>query len=495
MFTGTAAIVLSTFILISVIFPWFLLPLVPMLIFYYYAAIYYRSSSRELKRIDSILRSSLYAHFSETLTGMATIRAYREQNRFIERNAYFIDLENRPYFMSYSIQRWLGVRLETIANTLVFCTSLLGVCSRLTILPGTIGLVLSYSMSVTGTFNWCVRQYAEVENNMNAVERLYHYAENLEQEADAIIPDNRPAENWPSQGSISIKNLEMRYRPDLPTVLHDLSLEIRGGEKIGVVGRTGAGKSSIMMALFRLVEPSKGTMEIDGVDICKMGLFDLRTHLAIIPQDPVLFSGTIRTNLDPFEKRSDAELWEVLERSDLKTYVQSCEGGLDSQVSEFGENLSVGQRQLLCLARAMLTHARVIIMDEATASVDVATDVMLQKAIRVDFADSTVLTIAHRLNTVIDYSRVLVLDHGEIKEFDTPANLLARPDSVFASMVDETGPANAALLRSLAIAAASGQTIAVEEVLAVSGETETVAAAAEGDKAEVETPGYDVKSA
>ena len=300
---------------------------------------------------------------------------------------------------------------------------------------------------------------------MNAVERLYHYSEELTVEADAVIPDNRPSDNWPSAGAISIRNLEMRYRPELPSVLHNLSLDIQGGEKIGVVGRTGAGKSSIMMALFRLVEPTKGTMEIDGVDICKIGLFDLRTRLAIIPQDPVLFSGTIRSNLDPFEKRTDQELWEVLERSDLKTYVVSCEGGLDSQVTEFGENLSVGQRQLLCLARAMLTRARVIIMDEATASVDVATDVMLQKAIRVDFAQSTVLTIAHRLNTVIDYSRVLVLDHGEIKEFDTPANLLSRPDSVFSSMVDETGPANAALLRQLANAAAAGNAIAVEEVL------------------------------
>ncbi|KAF9374646.1 hypothetical protein CPB97_011989, partial [Podila verticillata] len=263
-----------------------------------------------------------------------------------------------------------------------------------------------------------------------------------------------------------IRNLEMRYRPELPSVLHDLSLDIQGGEKSGVVGRTGAGKSSIMMALFRLVEPTKGTIEIDGVDVSKIGLFDLRTRLAIIPQDPILFSGTIRSNLDPFEKRTDQELWEVLERSDLKTYVTSCEGGLDSQVSEFGENLSVGQRQLLCLARAMLTHARVIIMDEATASVDVATDVMLQKAIRVDFANSTVLTIAHRLNTVIDYSRVLVLDHGVIKEFDTPANLLRNPDSVFSSMVDETGVANAALLRSLASAAEAGNAVAVEEVLA-----------------------------
>ncbi|KAG0351394.1 hypothetical protein BGZ54_003269 [Gamsiella multidivaricata] len=493
MFTGTASIVLSTFILISVIFPYFLIPLVPMLIFYYYAAIYYRASSRELKRLDSILRSSLYAHFSETLSGLATIRAYRVQDRFMENNEYFIDMENRPYFMSYSIQRWLGVRLETIANTLVLCTSLLGVCGRYNIDAATIGLVLSYSMSVTGTFNWCVRQYAEVENNMNAVERLHHYADKLQVEAAAIVPDNRPDESWPRTGAISIRNLEMRYRPELPSVLHDLSLDIQGGEKIGVVGRTGAGKSSIMMALFRLVEPTKGTMVIDGVDICKIGLFDLRTRLAIIPQDPVLFSGTIRSNLDPFEKRTDQELWEVLERSDLKNYVISCDGGLDSQVSEFGENLSVGQRQLLCLARAMLTHARVIIMDEATASVDVATDVMLQKAIRVDFANSTVLTIAHRLNTVIDYSRVLVLDHGEIKEFDTPANLLSRPDSVFSSMVDETGPANATLLRSLASAAAAGNTINVEEVLL------TPSAGVVGDKeefldekAEIEEQGYRV---
>ncbi|KAF9581339.1 hypothetical protein BGW38_001686 [Lunasporangiospora selenospora] len=489
MFTGTASMVISTFILIAVIFPYFLAPLVPMLVFYYYAAIYYRSSSRELKRLDSILRSSLYAHFAETLSGLATIRAYREQDRFIIRNEHFMDQENRPYFMSYSIQRWLGVRLETIANTLVLCTSLLGVCARFSISPSTIGLVLSYSMSITGVFNWCIRQYAEVENNMNAVERLHHYSEELAIEADSIVPDNRPGAEWPSKGAISIRNLEMRYRPELPSVIHDLSLDIQGGEKIGVVGRTGAGKSSIMMALFRLVEPSKGTMVIDGVDITKIGLNDLRTKLAIIPQDPVLFSGTIRSNLDPFQVRSDKELWDVLERSDLKTYVSGCDDGLDSQVSEYGENLSVGQRQLLCLARAMLTQARVIIMDEATASVDVATDVMLQRAIRVDFAQSTVLTIAHRLNTVIDYSRVLVLDHGEIKEFDTPANLLKNSDSIFSAMVDETGPTNAALLRSLASAAAASGGKAVVPVEAIVAPTTATlpyhVSAGAGDKMEV----------
>ncbi|KAG0223167.1 hypothetical protein BGW42_006079 [Actinomortierella wolfii] len=472
MFVNTGAIVFSTFILICVIFPMFLIPLVPMLVFYYYAAVYYRSTSRELKRLDSILRSSLYAHFSESLGGLSSIRAYRVQERFQTKNETFLDLENRAYLPSLAIQRWLGVRLETIANTLVFCTSLFGVFGRFDVNPSTIGLVLSYSMSITGIFNWCVRQYAEVENNMNAVERLHHYAHELEVEAAAIVPDNRPDEHWPSQGAIEIRNLEMRYRPELPSVLHNLSLDIKGGEKIGVVGRTGAGKSSIMVALFRMVEASHGTIKIDGVDISTLGLLDLRTRLAIIPQDPVLFSGTIRSNLDPFQKHSDQALWDVLERSNLKSYVQEAQGGLDSQVAEYGENLSVGQRQLLCLARAMLTNARVLIMDEATANVDVQSDVLIQQAMRKEFHDRTILTIAHRLNTVIDFNRILVLDHGEVKEFDTPANLLNNPDSVFSSMVDETGPTNAALLRRLAVAAAHGESIDLTAALDLKEEVE-----------------------
>ncbi|KAF9163643.1 hypothetical protein DFQ26_002301 [Actinomortierella ambigua] len=483
MFVNTGAIVISTFILICVIFPLFLVPLVPMLVFYYYAAVYYRSTSRELKRLDSILRSSLYAHFSESLGGLSSIRAYRVQDRFQEKNEHFLDLENRAYLPSLAIQRWLGVRLETIANTLVFCTSLFGVFGRYNVDPSTIGLVLSYSMSVTGTFNWCVRQYAEVENNMNAVERLHHYAHDLELEAAAIVPDNRPDDHWPSQGSIEIRNLEMRYRPELPSVIHNLSLDIKGGEKIGVVGRTGAGKSSIMVALFRMVEASKGTIKIDGVDIGQLGLLDLRTRLAIIPQDPVLFSGTIRSNLDPFHKHSDQALWDVLERSNLKAYVQGTQGGLDSLVAEYGENLSVGQRQLLCLARAMLTNARILIMDEATANVDVQSDVLIQKAMRKEFHDRTILTIAHRLNTVIDFSRILVLDHGEIKEFDSPSNLLNNPNSVFSGMVDETGPTNAALLRRLALAAAHGESIDLTAALDLKEEVEEQDY--RGDKAEL----------
>jgi ATP-binding cassette subfamily C (CFTR/MRP) protein 1 len=259
---------------------------------------------------------------------------------------------------------------------------------------------------------------------MNAVERLEYYARELDQEAPAILPDRRPPDNWPSEGAIEINQLELAYRKGLPNVLHGISASIRGGEKIGIVGRTGAGKSSIMMALFRMVEPSGGSIVIDGIDIGTIGLRDLRSRLAIIPQgksytqleiryiyitylcsDPTLFHGTVRSNLDPFNRHTDHELWDALERSGMKAYISSLNGGLDAEVAEGGENFSAGQRQLLCLARAMLVKARIIVMDEATASVDLRTDALLQKAIREDFAGCTILTIAHRLNTIIDYDR------------------------------------------------------------------------------------------
>lgn len=456
-FFGTLIQALGTFVLISVYFPVFLAPLFVLLVLYYFAAIYYRSTSRELKRLDSILRSSIYAHFGESLSGLATIRAYREQERFIKNNQDYTDLENRAYYLSITIQRWLAVRLETIANTMILFVTIFSVVYRMTLNPSTMGFVLSYSLSLTGTFNWTVRQWAEMENNFNSVERLWYYTKEIDQEAPAQIPETAPPADWPSKGEISLRNVVFRYREGLPAVLHNLNLDIKGNEKIGVVGRTGSGKSTIMIALFRLVELSEGQIFIDGLDISKMGLFDLRTRLAIIPQDPVLFHGTIRLNLDPFQKHSDKELWDALERSDLKQYIASCSGGLDSDVSEGGENLSVGQRQLLCLARAMLTKARIIVMDEATASVDVKTDAFLQKALRVDFKNCTLLTIAHRLNTIIDYDKVLVLDNGVVKEFDSPHNLLSNPTSAFSSMIDETGASNAVLLRRLAKDAQEGK--------------------------------------
>ncbi|KAJ3326639.1 hypothetical protein HDU76_012757 [Blyttiomyces sp. JEL0837] len=260
----------------------------------------------------------------------------------------------------------------------------------------------------------------------------------------------RPLRVWPTKGNIKINNLVLRYRENLPSVIKDITLEIPGGSKVAIVGRTGAGKSSIILGLLRLIEPTSGNIEIDNIDICKIGLHDLRKKIAVIPQDPVLFSGTLRSNLDPFDEFEDHQLWEVLARCDLKGVVGGHPDQLEMFVAEGGENWSTGQRQLICLARAMLRDAAVVILDEATASVDLATDDFIQKAIRKDFKNKTVLTIAHRLNTIIDNDKILVLDHGKIAEYDSPAELLKKENGVFLSMIDETGEANAAMLKAIA---------------------------------------------
>ncbi|KAI8865425.1 hypothetical protein GQ42DRAFT_151769 [Ramicandelaber brevisporus] len=450
MFLATLASVVSTFIFIGVIMPVFFAVLVPLLVVYWFAAQFYRSTSREIKRLDSITRSPLFAHFSETLMGLSTVRAYRVQDQFVRTNERLLDDNNRAYYLLISIQRWLGVRLETISNLLTFFATLFAIVNRNTIDPGIVGIVMTYSLSVTGMFSWCVRQFAEVEMAMNSVERIDVYCTQLEAEAPAVIADNRPAAAWPSAGAIEIKDLDMRYRDGLPLVLKSLNVSIKAGERIGICGRTGSGKSSLMVALFRIVEAAGGSIHIDGTDISTIGLADLRSKLAIIPQEATLFHGSFRSNLDPFGRHDDAALWSALERADLKTYVSALPKQLDDEIAEGGENLSAGQRQLLCLARALLTNASIVVLDEATASVDVQTDELLQVALRRDFEGCTILAIAHRLNTIIDYDRILVLENGMLKEFDSPGKLLDDPASEFSRLVDETGPANAAYLRSVA---------------------------------------------
>ncbi|CAG8620597.1 18107_t:CDS:10 [Acaulospora morrowiae] len=465
MFMNTLAVVIGTFILISVVFPWFIIPLVPLVIFYYIAASYYRATNRELKRLDSILRSSLYAHFSESLTGLPTIRAYREQERFIKDNEKLIDQENRAYFLTICIQRWLGLRLETIANLLIFFASLFSVIERTSVHPTIAGFVLSYALQVTGVFNWCVRQAAEVEANMNAVERLVYYSEELEMEAELVIPDNRPPQEWPTKGEIHIKNLVVQYGPKNPPVLHGISLDIQAAEKIGIVGRTGCGKSTLATSFFRFVEPTSGSIELDGIDISTIGLRDLRSKITIIPQDPVLFNGTLRSNLDPFNDHDDLSIWNALKGANLvqesqfinsavdpeKTVLEISESttvdatqkrqvlNLDTQVEENGNNFSQGQRQLIALARALIRHSKLIILDEATASVDFRTDHLIQTTIRESFNESTVITIAHRLRTVADYDKILLMDAGNVIEFDAPYTLMQNPDSAFRKMCEESG--------------------------------------------------------
>ncbi|KAJ3296180.1 hypothetical protein HK104_001918 [Borealophlyctis nickersoniae] len=452
MFSTTLAGTLATFVLIIYATPLFAAPLAPVLVLYYFAQKIYRAVSRELKRLDSLSRSPLYAHVGETLTGLPTIRAYREQNRFVKQNDAMIDTNNAPYYLLFTAQRWMGIRLETLGGLLVFFAATFGILNRTseTLSTALLGLSMSYALEVTQTINWCIRQFTDTEVAMNSVERIEHYAYKIDVEADAIVPSNRPPPGWPQTGEIEVKDLEMKYAPDLPTVLKGVSFNVRDKEKIGVVGRTGSGKSSLMTALFRLTEPTAGSITISGLSTTSIGLRDLRSALAIIPQDPVLFSGSFRTNLDPFSEHTDDELWDALGRANLKGKVVGEKEGLEASVTEGGENLSVGQRQLLCLARAMLKKPRIIILDEATANIDYETDAIIQRSLREDFADATILTIAHRLNTIIDYDRVMVLDAGVIVEYDSPRALLDMEGGRFRAMVEQTGPGNAEMLRSLA---------------------------------------------
>ncbi|KAG4106141.1 P-loop containing nucleoside triphosphate hydrolase protein [Neocallimastix lanati (nom. inval.)] len=459
MFFTSLGTTISTLCLMLYAAPIFGVALVPLLILYYFVQQFYRSTSRELKRIDSITRSPLYANFSETMQGLPTIRAYNEQKRFIEYNQFLIDENNRPQHLQITAQRWLGLRLESIGAFLVLFDGIAGLLLKNHLSASLLGLSLSYSLQVTSSLNGVVRQFSDTEVHMNSAERLLYYANDIETEDQKGL--NAP-KDWPQKGKIEIKNLTMKYAPHLPPVLHNINLDIESNEKIGVVGRTGAGKSSIVMTLFRLVEPEIGSsLKIDDIAITDLKLCDLRQRISIIPQDPILFSGTIRFNMDPFDEHTDQEIWEALENAGLKQTISELENKLEAEVRGNGENFSVGQRQLLCLARAMIRNSRILVMDEATASVDIETDAIIQKALRTKFNEVTVLTIAHRLNTIIDYDKILVLSKGEVLEYDTPKNLLFESNengevvpsskTEFSKLVDETGPVNAALLRQLAL--------------------------------------------
>ena len=452
--------------------------------------------------MDSTSRSPLFSHFSETLSGLPTIRAYGQQHPFILTNADRMDNNNRFYFLIAASQRWLGTRMELMGGLIIFSTAVIASTSASSIPSGLVGLSLSYAMQVTQQMSLFLRQSVETENYMNSVERARFYTNGIAHEAASSVPDADSApevsgSSWPCSGKIEFEGASMRYREGLKLVMDRVSFSIAGGERVGIVGRTGAGqcmrrhglahrpaclvfflfsaacrascliahhslllllvhsaaypagKSSLMVALFRIVEAAGGSIKIDGQDISALGLNALRSKLAIIPQDPVLYSGTVRSNLDPFDQYTDAQLWDVLEKSYLKATIAALDLKLQAPISEGGENMSVGERCQLCLARAMLRNAKVLIMDEATASVDMQTDAFIQNSLRKHF-NCTLLTIAHRLNTICDYDRVLVLSFGRVQEYDSPANLLRDPNSAFSSMVNETGEVNAALLRNIA---------------------------------------------
>lgn len=441
MYFLTLAMIISVFILIVAYYYYYAIALGPLFLVFMFSAAYYRASAREVKRHESVLRSTVFARFSEAVMGTSTIRAYGLQDQFSRSVREAIDDMDSAYYLTFANQRWLSVRLDIIGILLVFTTGILVVTSRFSVNPSIAGLVLSYILSIVQMIQFTVRQLAEVENNMNATERIHHYGTQLEEEAPLRLGDVR--KTWPEHGEIIFDQVQMRYREGLPLVLKDLSMHVRAGERIGVVGRTGAGKSSIMSTLFRLVELSGGSIKIDGIDISTLGLHDLRSKLAIIPQDPTLFKGTIRSNLDPFHEHSDLELWGALRQADLVSNEASMEDKtgrihLDSVVEEEGLNFSLGQRQLMALARALVRGSQIIVCDEATSSVDFETDQKIQRTIVEGFAGKTLLCIAHRLKTIIGYDRICVMDAGSIAELDTPMALYDA-GGIFRSMCDRSG--------------------------------------------------------
>ncbi|XP_027681017.2 multidrug resistance-associated protein 1 isoform X3 [Chelonia mydas] len=428
--------VIGTILVIMSASPLFILVVIPLGYLYFIIQRYYIASSRQIRRLAGASHSPVISHFSETLLGLSTIRAFGHQERFIRQNKEVVNENLVCFYNNVISNRWLAVRLEFLGNLMVFFAALFAVLAGNTVNSSTVGLSISYALNITQSLNFWVRKACEIETNGVSIERVCEY-EKMDKEAPWIM-SKRPPMGWPSKGIIEFINYQARYRTGLDLALQDVSFRTHSKEKVGIVGRTGAGKSTLTNCLFRIIERDGGKIIIDGIDISTIGLHDLRGNLNIIPQDPVLFSGTLQSNLDPFGKYSDHELWEAVELCDLKNFVQSLPKKLLHEISEGGENLSVGQRQLVCLARALLRKTKILILDEATASVDMETDNLVQSTIRREFHNCTVLTVAHRLHTIMDSERVLVLGSGRIIEFDTPHNLLLQ-QGVFSKMVSEAG--------------------------------------------------------
>ncbi|CAI9103407.1 OLC1v1001876C1 [Oldenlandia corymbosa var. corymbosa] len=398
---------------------------------------YYIPTARELVRLAGIKRAPILHHFSESLAGAATIRAFDMKGGFIYSNLCLIDDHSKPWFHNLSAMEWFSFRLNQLSN-FVFGFSLVLLVSlpEGIINPSIAGLAVTYGISLNGQLAEFIWTLCNVENKMISFERILQYS-NIPSEAPLAVQDCRPPEIWPKTGTIQFINLKIRYSEHLPFVLKNITCTFPGKKKVGVVGRTGSGKSTLIQAIFRVVEPTEGSILIDGLDITKIGLHDLRSRLSIIPQDPTMFEGTVRRNLDPLEQYSDSEIWEALNKCQLGELVRSKTERLESTVVENGENWSVGQRQLFCLGRALLKKSTILVLDEATASVDSATDGTIQKIISQEFKDRTVITIAHRIHTVIDSDLVLVLSDGMIAEYDTPGKLLEREDSFFSRLIRE----------------------------------------------------------
>lgn len=459
---------IGAFVSISILIPVFLAPLLPLFAISWALIYVYLRTSIEIQRTASISRSPLYAHYNETLQGLATIRAYKAQERYIARLDRVLDDANRPHWYSLVVQNWVWLRVDYISHTLSFAVCLFIVSQPTRWDAAAVGLLLVQATQMGAYVTYAGRGWTELQNNMNALERINYYAVGLKQEegeeggnvcrTSTTAINQHAKTDWPERGTIIIRSLSMQYRPGLPLALQDMNMEIYDQERIGIVGRSGAGKSSITSALFRLVEPSGGKIFIDGVDIQSLELDRLRRAIGILPQDPVLFEGTLRTNLDPLHMHSDTEIWDILDKVCLRGLVSLHPNRLDMAVGEGGDNFSVGQRQLLCLARVLLGKPMILILDEATANVDHETDRAIQDIVLSNTLNMTVISIAHRLQTIINYDRIYVIDGGQVVESGTPLSLLeqhlqtadsdsnSHEPSVFYTMVREMDAAMASYM-------------------------------------------------
>ncbi|VAI70532.1 unnamed protein product [Triticum turgidum subsp. durum] len=410
---------------------------VPMIVLAIRLQRYYLASAKELMRINGTTKSALANHLGESISGAITIRAFEEEDRFFATNLDLVDKNASPYFYNFAATEWLIQRLEIMSAAVLSSSAfVMALLPQGTFSPGFVGMALSYGLSLNTSFVSSIQTQCNIANQIISVERVSQYMD-IPSEAAEVVEENRPLPDWPQNGNVELRDLKIRYRKDAPLVLHGITCKFEGGDKIGIVGRTGSGKTTLIGALFRLVEPAEGKIIIDSVDISTIGLHDLRSRLGIIPQDPTLFQGTIRYNLDPLGQFSDQQIWEVLDKCQLLEAVQDKEQGLDSHVVEDGSNWSMGQRQLFCLGRALLRRCRILVLDEATASIDNATDALLQKTIRTEFKHCTVITVAHRIPTVMNCDMVLAMSDGKVVEFDKPTKLMETEGSLFRKLVEE----------------------------------------------------------
>ncbi|GLE01066.1 hypothetical protein PINS_up009879 [Pythium insidiosum] len=431
------------FIVCAITSPYILIMYAPLSLVFIFITRYYQASARELKRLDGITRSPFINLVSETIQGIETIRSYRMADTFSRRCEDLLDLNGKLFFAFQSASRWFGMRTDWLVAVIICGVAVLSVATKSGTSAAVAGLALTYAAQLTASFQRMTNLITTTENIMTCFERISFY-DSLDQEGHTVEERQVKLESldptWPTAGAVSFENVTMRYRSELELVLRGVSFSVQSGEKVGVCGRTGSGKSSLMSVLFRVVEVASGKVMIDGVDISTLPIPALRSKLTIIPQDPMLFSGSLRFNLDPFNEKDDAELWDALKKVHLYDVVQRWGSGLEYEIAEKGDNLSVGQRQLLCIARALIRESKVIVLDEATANVDQESDKLIQLTVRESFggSDKTVLCIAHRLETIIHSDKILVLDSGRVAEFDSPAVLLERPGSIFRSLVESS---------------------------------------------------------